>query len=281
MGVKMNGDENKVLLGLSYNKKENKWTLLCDVKPNSEKPSSKSEAEKTYQVAIVLQNGSQGSAYVDGERVGGDAQCALQDMDLKGISHFFIGGDGGSAGSQKGVPVTVANVLLYNRPLGSEEITALTKRLSIQKQKDLQTETGVIRSPEVSALATPEAMPVSDRDGQHLTAQELLKRGEDPGSGAASKSTSTTVTTPSSGSQSAERLASGGFSDGNKNVNAASPSNDNPAVRTVGGDTVHGNGAQQPSVGAIDTADTKLPNAEGDEQDGLAVNSKASSGENG
>ncbi|EKF38615.1 trans-sialidase, putative [Trypanosoma cruzi marinkellei] len=278
MGVKMNGDEKTVLLGLSYNQKENKWTLLCGGKPNSEKPSSKREAEKTYQVVILLRNGTQGTAYVDGQRVG-DPQCALQDMDPKGISHFFIGGGGGSAGSQEGVPVTVTNVLLYNRPLSSEEITALTKRLSIQKQKDLQTETGVIRAPEVSALAAPEAVPVSDRDGQHLTAQELLKRGEDPGSGGASKSTSTTVTTPSSGSQSAERLASGGFRDGNKNVNAASPSNDNPLVRTGGGDTVQGNGAQQPSVGALDTADTKLPNAEGEGQDGLAVNSEASYGE--
>ncbi|EKF26153.1 trans-sialidase, putative [Trypanosoma cruzi marinkellei] len=138
MGVKMNGDEKTVLLGLSYNKKAKKWTLLCGVKTNSEKPSSKSEAEKTYQVAIVLRNGTQGSAYVDGESVG-EATCELKNKDPKGISHFYIGGDGGSAGSQEGVSVTVANVLLYNRPLSSGEITALTTKLPIQKQKDVET----------------------------------------------------------------------------------------------------------------------------------------------
>ncbi|RNC32932.1 c71 surface protein, partial [Trypanosoma cruzi] len=124
IGAKMNDSENPVLLGLSYDN-ENKWRVLCGGE-NTEH-SSNWETETQYQVAIVLHNGSQGSAYVDGQRVG-NAQLALQDIEgSKGISHFYIGGDGGSAEAQEGVPVTVKNVLLYNRPLDGTEITTLAK----------------------------------------------------------------------------------------------------------------------------------------------------------
>ncbi|EKF26733.1 trans-sialidase, putative, partial [Trypanosoma cruzi marinkellei] len=122
MGVKMNGDGNPVLLGLSYNQRKG-WELLYSGGTTKEH-SRTWEPEKTYQVAIVLQNEKQGSAYVDGQPLGGDAQFELKNTDLKGISHFYIGGDAGSAGSQEGVSVTVTNVLLYNRPLNAAEITA-------------------------------------------------------------------------------------------------------------------------------------------------------------
>ncbi|EKF30776.1 trans-sialidase, putative, partial [Trypanosoma cruzi marinkellei] len=74
----------------------------------------------------VLQNSTQGYAYVDGQRVGNE-QCALEITDLRNISHFYIGGDGGSADNtgRKEVSVTVTNVRLYNRPLNGNEITAL------------------------------------------------------------------------------------------------------------------------------------------------------------
>ncbi|EKF26588.1 trans-sialidase, putative, partial [Trypanosoma cruzi marinkellei] len=120
----MNGTGNNVLLGLSYNK-EKKWKLLCGGEMTNEH-SSNWEANKTYQVAIVLQNGTQSTAYVDGQRVGGDAPCKLETTDSKEISHFYIGGDGRSADNTESeeVSVTVTNVLLYNRPLSSEEIDA-------------------------------------------------------------------------------------------------------------------------------------------------------------
>ncbi|RNC36409.1 trans-sialidase, partial [Trypanosoma cruzi] len=124
LGATMNdGDNNKVLLGLSYNG-GGKWELSCGGGTNSQEHNSAWETEKTYQVAIVLHNGTQGSAYVDGQRVG-DASCELQNTKDKGISHFYIGGDGNSAGSQEGVSVTVRNVLLYNRPLTEEEVGAI------------------------------------------------------------------------------------------------------------------------------------------------------------
>ncbi|EKF28220.1 trans-sialidase, putative, partial [Trypanosoma cruzi marinkellei] len=120
----MNGTGNNVLLGLSYNK-EKKWKLLCGGEMTHEH-SSNWEANKTYQVAIVLQNGTQSTAYVDGQRVGGDASCKLETTDSKEISHFYIGGDGRSADNTESeeVSMTVTNVLLYNRPLSSEEIDA-------------------------------------------------------------------------------------------------------------------------------------------------------------
>ncbi|RNC37941.1 amastigote surface protein 4, partial [Trypanosoma cruzi] len=90
MGAKMNEDGKTVLLGLSYNK-EGKWQLLCGGTVTKDL-SSTWESQTQYQLAIVLQNGNQSSAYVDGQRVG-DAQCNLENTDSKGISHFYIGGD--------------------------------------------------------------------------------------------------------------------------------------------------------------------------------------------
>ncbi|EKG00930.1 trans-sialidase, putative, partial [Trypanosoma cruzi] len=126
IGVKMNdGGNNPVLLGLSYNR-ERKWEVLCCDGKNTEQ-SSTWESQTQYQVAIVLQNGTQGSVYVDGKRVEG-VPFDLKDKGSKVISHFYIGGDGGNAentGGREGVSVTVKNVLLYNRPLGDTELTAL------------------------------------------------------------------------------------------------------------------------------------------------------------
>ncbi|KAF8304073.1 putative trans-sialidase, Group V [Trypanosoma cruzi] len=145
MGATMNDNKNPVLLGLSYDK-EGKWRVLCGGKTTKELRSNW-EPETTHQVAIVLQNGKQGSAYVDGQRVG-DASCELKNTDSKGISHFHIGGDGGSTGSKEDVPVTATNVLLYNRPLDDNEIRVLNaNKISIPKLTGLKTvaagETGV------------------------------------------------------------------------------------------------------------------------------------------
>ncbi|EKF99064.1 trans-sialidase, putative, partial [Trypanosoma cruzi] len=96
MGAKMDGAEDTVLLGLSYNK-EKKWQLLCSGGPIKEL-SSTWEPEETRQLAIMLQNGTHGSAYVDDQRVGGDVPCELGNKDSKEISHFYIGGDGGAKG---------------------------------------------------------------------------------------------------------------------------------------------------------------------------------------
>ncbi|KAF8288356.1 putative trans-sialidase, Group V [Trypanosoma cruzi] len=126
MGVKMN-DGNAVLLGLSYNNnKEKKWQLQCGGGTNSDGLSSIGEPETTRHVVILLRNGNQGTAYVDGQRVGNE-QCELGSTETQEISHFYIGGDGRSAANREnreGVSVTVTDVLLYNRPLSSAEMTA-------------------------------------------------------------------------------------------------------------------------------------------------------------
>ncbi|EAN87995.1 trans-sialidase, putative [Trypanosoma cruzi] len=143
MGVKrMKGDKSTVLLGLSYNNREKKLELLSSGGKASEL-SSNWEPGKTHQVAIVLRNGNQGFVYVDGRRVEG-APLDLKDKCSKGISHFYIGGDGDSAGSREGVSVTVTNVLLYNRPLSDIELTVLnTIKLSIpQTAEEGETDEG-------------------------------------------------------------------------------------------------------------------------------------------
>ncbi|PWV17667.1 putative trans-sialidase, Group V [Trypanosoma cruzi] len=143
MGAKMN-DGKTVLLGLSYNNKGKKWMLLCGGGTKSEELSSPLNPERAHQVAIVLQNGNQGTAYVDGQRVGVGAPCELGSTESQEISHFYIGGDGGSAGSagsREGVSVTVTNVLLYNRPLSSAEMTAPnTESVNIPKMDHAKTE---------------------------------------------------------------------------------------------------------------------------------------------
>ncbi|EKG08358.1 trans-sialidase, putative, partial [Trypanosoma cruzi] len=117
MGAKMNDDKNPVLLGLSYDS-GGKWQLLCGGEQKKEL-SSTWEKEKTQHVVLLIRNGTQGSVYVDGQRVG-NGECALGNGESKEILHFYIGGDGGSAdstGVEEDVSVTVTNVLLYKRPL--------------------------------------------------------------------------------------------------------------------------------------------------------------------
>ncbi|ESS54883.1 trans-sialidase [Trypanosoma cruzi Dm28c] len=118
IGVRAGSDGVNKLMELSYGSGK-KWRALCGDRTTAEH-SSTWEAEKTYQVAIVLRNGNHGSVYVDGQRVCVSVQSNLANTESKGISHFYIGGDGGNAEDTAGdedASVTVSNVLLYNRPL--------------------------------------------------------------------------------------------------------------------------------------------------------------------
>ncbi|KAF8282106.1 putative trans-sialidase, Group VI [Trypanosoma cruzi] len=282
LGVKMAGDEKeKKLMELSYDSEE-KWQLLCGGK-TLEKLSSTLGEKRTDHVVILLRNGSQGAAYVDGQPVGGDAQCQLENTEPKGISHFYIGGDEDKTRNQGDVSVTVTNVLLYNRPLNDAEITAINKNKHfIQRLTDLKNVARDTLSPDVGTQPTLAAVSESTRHGQQPLKNEPLK-GEGAGSGGVSNSAEITVTTSSVGSQSAEQLPSGGSHDGNKNVNVDSSSDGNPAVGTVGGDTTQANGSPQIPVGISNTADANTPTTEGEGQDGPTVNPEAgaSSGENG
>ncbi|PWU84272.1 putative trans-sialidase, Group V [Trypanosoma cruzi] len=115
LGVRLDGEGEKKLMELSYDR-EKKWRVLCS-DGKIKKLKSTWEPQTQHQLAIVLQNGSQGSAYVDGQRVCEDVQRKLDNTDSKEISHFYIGGDGDKTRKQEDVSVTVTNVLLYNRPL--------------------------------------------------------------------------------------------------------------------------------------------------------------------
>ncbi|EKF99306.1 trans-sialidase, putative, partial [Trypanosoma cruzi] len=122
MGVRAGTDGGTKLMELSYGSGK-KWQALCSDGTTAEL-SSTWDQDKTYQVAIVLQNGKQGTVYVDGQRVG--EQCQLEGKEDKKISHFYIGGNAENTAGDEGVSVTVSNVLLYNRPLtfigGSAEL---------------------------------------------------------------------------------------------------------------------------------------------------------------
>ncbi|ESS61240.1 trans-sialidase [Trypanosoma cruzi Dm28c] len=245
MGAKVNeGDDKTVLLGLSYNK-EKKWILLCGGGENKEL-SSHWEPGKAHQVAIVLQNGNQGTAYVDGQRVG--EPCKLETANSKGISHFYIGGDGGNTEnteSQEGFSVTVSNVLLYNRPLDDDEIAGLAKNtITIPKPEDPKKSAIPPRSPEVSGLSVEGTVTQSNSAGQLPSEQEQPKGSNDAGAGGASTPPTSTAAT-SLGKEPVHQQTSGTSPGGNKNVDASSSSDADPTVVTGSGETVQGDGSPQ------------------------------------
>ncbi|RNC38551.1 putative trans-sialidase, partial [Trypanosoma cruzi] len=269
LGVKMNGDNNKVLLGLSYNK-ERKWQLSCGGGTNSQEHSSAWDKEKKYQVAIVLRNGTQGTAYVDGKSVCGYEACALENKDSEEVSHFYIGGGertAGGAGNQEDVFVTVRNVLLYNRPLSAAEIGALNPNK-------------VLIPPVVpeNGQGTPSQ---SSSAGQSPSVPKLLNENE--GAGGGSTSTSATSTVTNSGEESVNQLALRASPGGSKHVDVASSSDGDPRVGAEGGDAVQGDTPPKTPVDTTATADANAPTATNVAQVGPADTTEvaASSGANG
>ncbi|KAF8307046.1 putative trans-sialidase, Group V [Trypanosoma cruzi] len=216
IGVKMKGDENNVLLGLSYNK-ERKWQVLCgDGTPKEH--SSGWEKETQYQVMLMLRNGTQGSVYVNGERVCMGEQRERRDAESKEISHFYIGGDGNSARSEEGVSVTVTNVLLYNRPLDDNEITALNPN----------------KAPTPSPVNQPsQGTAIQPPGGQGKEGQRQLSGSS--GVNDVSVPTVSSAKTSSGREGPATQLVSEKSSDGSKNVGGGSSPGSDATVETVEG----------------------------------------------
>ncbi|EKF29301.1 trans-sialidase, putative, partial [Trypanosoma cruzi marinkellei] len=195
-----------------------------------------------YQVAIVLHNGTQGSAYVNGQPVV-DEQCALKNNEGKNISHFYIGGDKVDAGSQhnKDVSVTVKNVLLYNRPLDDTEIGAfIPHKASILSPVD--------RTSQETATHSSSGGPQEAGQGQSLEKPVV-------GSHGVSTSTLSTATTTSGNVGSVNQLMSASTSNVNQSVDAASSPNGSAALGTGDRNAVQGDGSPQTPVGVPATAD--------------------------
>ncbi|PWV08768.1 putative trans-sialidase, Group V [Trypanosoma cruzi] len=244
LGAKMNGDENPLMLGLSYDKEKKKWRFLCGGKTTTEHSSDwDPETTKKDHVVILRRNGSQGSAYVEGQRVGGNAPCGLENTDSKEISHFYIGGDGDKTRKQEDVPVTVTNVLLYNCPLSSEEITALTPNKAPtpsleEKPSDPSTvSSGSVVPP--TPLVTPNAQQTetpSTPAGTQLTEQgQSMGSSKGAGSGGASTTAVSTVSTPSAEEESVVQVTSGTSLDGTQTVDSGSTADGEPTMQTRGG----------------------------------------------
>ncbi|ESS55431.1 trans-sialidase [Trypanosoma cruzi Dm28c] len=264
IGVKMDGDGNTVLLGLSYSK-ERKWQVLCGDQTTT-KLGSIGETDTAQHVVILLRNGTQCTAYVDGQRVG-NGECALGSGESKEISHFYIGGDGENKESrEEGVSVTVTNVLLYNRPWDEAEITAINpNKANIPVQVDRPSQ--------------EDAIQPSTGQGKEGQLQSMGSSG----TGGVSASTVSSAKTSSGEEGPATQLVSGKSSDGSINVDGASSPGSDAAVETGDRSTVQGDGSSQTLVGTPATADAYAPNAETTGHDGTAVNpaASASSGEDG
>ncbi|PBJ77683.1 trans-sialidase [Trypanosoma cruzi cruzi] len=270
IGARWEGQEENKVFGLSYDK-EGKWKLSCGGGQNKDH-SSNWEPGRTHQLAIVLRNGTQGSAYVDGQRVGGDVSCELKVTEPNEISHFYIGGDGNSAGGVsevQDVSVTVSNVLLYNRPLDNDEINALNTKLPIPKAKD--TKTVKVNQPEEIKQASLEAEIPSSLDGQQQTEQGSLRKSKVVGSGGLSTSAASSATSSPAAKESKDQSASGTSPEGHPNVDVDSSSGGVQTVDAETGDMVQEDGTQQPSAGTPATADTNAPTAEIMAHDGTAV----------
>ncbi|KAF8292177.1 putative trans-sialidase, Group V [Trypanosoma cruzi] len=243
LGAKMTGAGNSVFLGLSYGK-EKKWQLLCGVETKSKDRSVFWGPKTKDHVVILLRNGTQGSAYVDGKRVG-DVPCALANTDSKDISYFYIGGDGDKTRKQEDVPVTVTNVLLYNRPLDEAEIGALNPNKDpIQllekeaaKPSTVSSDSVVPPSPLVTATAQQTETP-STPAGTQLTEQgQSMGSSKGAGSGGASKSAVSTLSTPSAEEDSLVQSASGTSPDGTQTVGGGFTADGEPTMETREGGT--------------------------------------------
>ncbi|PBJ71322.1 trans-sialidase [Trypanosoma cruzi cruzi] len=244
MGVKVK-DEKNVLLGLSYDK-EKKWIVFCgDGTPKEH--SSGWEKETQYQLAIVLQNGTQGSVYVNGERVCMGEQRVMRDAESKEISHFYFGGDGENADNKEGVSVTVTNVLLYNRPLSTAEIGALNANKASSSPVVPDNGQGTLSQ--------------SSSAGQPPSGPKSLNENEDAGGGSTSTSEPSTETSSLGKEQSVVQLPSVISSGGNKNVDAAFSSDGDPRVGVEAGGAMQGDTPPQTPVDTPDTADTNAPTA--------------------
>ncbi|KAF8278486.1 putative trans-sialidase, Group V [Trypanosoma cruzi] len=269
VGVRVGKEGKTKLMELSYDSGK-KWQVLCgDGDPKE--LSSIGETDTAQHVVILLRNGTQCTAYVDGQRVGGDVPCELGSGESNEISHFYIGGDGDIAENKESrgdasVTVTVRNVLLYNRPWDDTEIGAFNpNKANVPVQVD--------RSAEVDAINS------SGGGGKEEQGQLLGSSG----AGVVSASTVSSAKTSSGEEGSATQLVSEESFDGSKNVGGASSPGSDAAVETGDRSTVQGDGSSQTLVGTPATADAYAPNAETTGHDGTAVNpgASASSGEDG
>ncbi|ESS55512.1 trans-sialidase [Trypanosoma cruzi Dm28c] len=265
MGVRVGKEGKTKLIELSYNSGK-KWQVLCGDE-NSKELSSIGETETPQHVVILLRNGIQCTAYVDGQRMGDDVQCELGSGESNEISHFYIGGDGGSTENKESVSVTVTNVLLYNRPLDEAEITALNPNKA-------STPSPVDEPSQRTAIENSSGGGGKEEQGQLLGSS---------GTGGVSTSTVSSAKTSSGEEGSATQLVSEESFDGSKNVGGASSPGSDAAVETGDRSTVQGDGSSQTLVGTPATADAYAPNAETTGHDGTAVNpgASASSGEDG
>ncbi|PBJ73758.1 trans-sialidase [Trypanosoma cruzi cruzi] len=243
MGVRLNDEKKTKLIELSYDNGK-KWQLLSGDETKSKDLSVFLGLKTKDHVIILLWNGNQCSAYVDGQLVGENEKSELKNTNSKEISHFYIGGDGDNAESRGDVSVTVKNVLLYNRPLNEAEITALNpNKASILPQEENPSEHSTVSSTSIIPPippATPNAQKTgtpSKPGGTQLTEQGQSMGSSGAGTGGASASAVSTVSTPSAEEESVMQVTSGTSPDGTQTVGGGSTAVGEPTMENREGGT--------------------------------------------
>ncbi|RNE96980.1 trans-sialidase [Trypanosoma rangeli] len=123
MGVRMNDNANTVLVGLFYTK-DKKWGVTVN-KRHWELPDEDVtwQPGTTYQV-VLKRDWNEFFVYVDNNELIQE-QVSPFEYTPRGVSDFYVGGDGAKGTDE--VDVTVGNVLLYNYGLYADnELTSLS-----------------------------------------------------------------------------------------------------------------------------------------------------------
>ncbi|EKG02267.1 trans-sialidase, putative, partial [Trypanosoma cruzi] len=142
------------------------------------------------------------------------------------------------------VSVTVRNVLLYNRPLNSDEIAEAAKnKITIPKPEGPKTSKTFSLSPAVSGSDVQGTVSQSNSAGQQPSEQGQQKWSNGAGAGGAS-TPATSTAAASSGQEPVKQPTSGTSPSGNENADGTPSSDADPTVTSGtspdGGQTVNG-----------------------------------------
>ncbi|ESS65609.1 trans-sialidase [Trypanosoma cruzi Dm28c] len=236
-----------------------------------------------------------GSVYFDGKSLLNLTLPRSSDEELDAVSHFYFGAYDEQLHSGK-IHATVANVLLYNRPLDDAEIGALNaNKVTIPPPEKKPVPASAATSPSVgpanermtteTRATAPAPTPAAPKPTEQATLNGSSGASGDAASTPAEpkseenkpaeseseepKSEGLNAATSSAEEGTADQPASATSSSAAITDVGASSSDDAQTVGTEGGDMMQADQPTQASAGISDAANAAAHNAEGNGQEGL------------